>query len=228
MIERALTASAESGAQGCVVIVEALTEAEVRFANNGTTTNGMRHDRRVAVVSFRSTPDGGTAAGSASARGAVDIEELLARADADAASSPGAEDAVALVAPGSVGSGGGVSNNFTEAPAETSPTVLDPVVGGLADAFGRARESGAVLAGFATHQVASAYLGTSTGLRLRHDQPQGSMELVARTTDGSRSAWAGTGTSWVSTSSCRRSRNAFVVGSPGPSAPSSSPPAATK
>jgi predicted Zn-dependent protease len=40
------------------------------------------------------------------------------------------------------------------------------------------------------------YLGTSTGLRLRHAQPAGTLELVARSGDGSRSAWAGTGTSW--------------------------------
>ena len=173
-----------------------MTETEVRFANNGTTTNGLRHNRRVAVVSFRQGADGAMAVGSASASGAVDVEELLAGADADAKASPPAEDAVALVEPNS-GASGGASPSFTDAPAETSPSVLDPVIGGLAAAFGRARDAGAVLSGFATHQVASTYLGTSTGLRLRHDQPQGSMELVARSTDGKRSAWAGTGTSWA-------------------------------
>ena len=50
VVERALAASR---AEGCVVIVEEVSQAEVRFANNTTTTNGVRRDRRVAVVSFR-------------------------------------------------------------------------------------------------------------------------------------------------------------------------------
>ncbi len=41
-----------SRAEGCVVIVEEVSQVEVRFANNTTTTNGVRRDRRVAVVSF--------------------------------------------------------------------------------------------------------------------------------------------------------------------------------
>jgi predicted Zn-dependent protease len=50
-----------------------------------------------------------------------------------------------------------------------------------------------VLAGFAHQQVETAYLGTSAGLRRRHVQPTGSLELVARTSDGTASAWAGVG-----------------------------------
>ncbi|MDR3650234.1 MAG: hypothetical protein P4L20_14155, partial [Acidimicrobiales bacterium] len=50
VVERALAASR---ADGCAVIVEEVSQAEVRFANNTTTTNGVRRNRRVAVVSFR-------------------------------------------------------------------------------------------------------------------------------------------------------------------------------
>lgn len=42
--------------------------------------------------------------------------------------------------------------------------------------------------------MVSSYLGTSTGLRLRHDQPTGTVELNAKTADLSGSAWAGAAT----------------------------------
>ncbi|MZE78763.1 TldD/PmbA family protein, partial [Streptomyces sp. SID5475] len=47
------------------------------------------------------------------------------------------------------------------------------------------------LYGFAAHNLTSSYLGTSTGLRLRHDQPTGTLELNAKSPDRTRSAWAG-------------------------------------
>ncbi len=76
----------------------------------------------------------------------------------------------------------------------TSPAVLGGVIAGLGDAFDRARAAGNRLAGFATHGVETVYLGTSTGVRLRHVQPAGTMELVARSADGTRSVWSGAGT----------------------------------
>ncbi|HUO49946.1 MAG TPA: hypothetical protein VMU09_14040, partial [Acidimicrobiales bacterium] len=69
LVERALAASRF---EDCVVIVEDVSEAEVRFANNTTTTSGIRRDRRVTVVSMRAVGPGddarsalvGTAVGS--------------------------------------------------------------------------------------------------------------------------------------------------------------------
>ena len=84
----------------------------------------------------------------------------------------------------------------TDAPTLTDQLSIDGVVRALADAFARARSAGHVLAGFASHRVETTYLGSSTGLRRRHEQPAGTLQLVARSTDGSRSTWAGAGTSW--------------------------------
>ena len=39
--------------------------------------------------------------------------------------------------------------------------------------------------------MSTQYLGTSTGLRLRHAQPTGSVQLNAKSGDRARSAWAG-------------------------------------
>ena len=51
-----------------------------------------------------------------------------------------------------------------------------------------------MLFGFAEHIISSTYLGTSTGLRLRHDQPTGTVEVTARSADGAKSAWTGAAT----------------------------------
>ena len=61
----------------------------------------------------------------------------------------------------------------------------------LSGAFERARARDAVLAGFAEIDVATLYLGSSTGLRLSHAQPTAAVNLVGRTADGSGSAWVG-------------------------------------
>jgi predicted Zn-dependent protease len=78
----------------------------------------------------------------------------------------------------------------------TGQGAIEGVVRSLADAFARARSAGHVLAGFASHRVETTFLGSSTGLRLRHEQPAGTLQLVARSADGTRSTWAGAGTSW--------------------------------
>ena len=48
-----------------------------------------------------------------------------------------------------------------------------------------------LLYGFAEHTLTSTYLGTSTGLRRRFDQPDGRLELNGKSADLRRSAWVG-------------------------------------
>ncbi len=189
VVEQALRSSSS---EGCVVIVSDSSEADVRFANNTVTTNGSRRSRSVSVASFVSS-DGGMSVGIASRNSAGDeteIEALLRASEADARKASAAEDAAPLVQPG------GGHEDFSEEPVMTGAEVLRGIVGGLSGAFDRARGENNVLAGFATHHVSTVYLGSSTGLRLRHVQPQGTLELVARSRDGTRSAWAGAGTTW--------------------------------
>jgi predicted Zn-dependent protease len=200
VVERALAASR---AEGCVVIVEEVSQAEVRFANNTTTTNGVRRDRRVSVVSFRavgaelSAGFARFAVGVASASGEVEVTELVRASEVEASGASPADDASPLIEPdaGTGAGSGDAAGGFDEPPVPTTPAVLGNVIGGLGSAFDRARSVGNRLAGFATHGVETVYLGTSTGVRLRHVQPAGTMELVARSADGSRSVWAGTATS---------------------------------
>ena len=122
------------------------------------------------------------------------MAELVRASVADAEGAPAADDAMPLVTPAETAAGSAPA--FDAPAALTDLTALDAVVRSLAAAFGRARAARHVLAGFASHRVATTYLGSSAGLRLRHEQPTGTLELVARSGDGSRSTWAGVGTSW--------------------------------
>ncbi|MGH3578020.1 MAG: metallopeptidase TldD-related protein, partial [Mycobacterium sp.] len=91
----------------------------------------------------------------------------------------------------------GPEDPFFGEPARTTDlSVLDNLLGALPRAFARARSAGRVLAGFAEHRVETVYLGTSSGVRARHVQPTGKFQLVARSRDGDRSAWAGVASSW--------------------------------
>ena len=188
VVEQAL--SLASG-EGCIVVVEESSEAEIRFANNTTTTNGVRPGRTVSVISLRQVP-GGVAAGIARRAGDVEVAELVRAAEHDANGSPAAEDAMDLVA-------GSSQADFDLAPSTTSLGALSGVVAELGGAFGRAEGHDRILAGFAEHAVRTSYLGTSTGLRARHAQPTGALHLVGRSTDQRRSAWAGVGAADFST-----------------------------
>ncbi|GGP71730.1 metallopeptidase TldD-related protein [Streptomyces calvus] len=186
IVERALELSR---ADGCVVIADEHSTANLRWAGNALTTNGVTRGRTLTVVA---TVDGaqGTASGvvSRSAVTADDLEPLVRAAEAAARGAGPAEDAQPLV------TGGAPAPEFTEAPAETSSAVFADFAPALGEAFARARAGGRELYGFANHEMASTYLGTSTGLRLRHDQPNGTLELNAKSPDRTRSAWAGRST----------------------------------
>ncbi|HEY3844826.1 MAG TPA: metallopeptidase TldD-related protein [Acidimicrobiales bacterium] len=192
VVEEALAVAARRGADACIVLVDETSHADVRFARNTTTTNGVRRDRSVTVIVMVAQ-----SVGVARRSGLVDAEQMVSAALTDAKGAPPAEDAYTLVdgmgaargGPGSVAS----ARAFGRAPVETDLSALGDVLDGLGGAFARARAQDVVLAGFAEFGVSTLYLGSSTGVRLAHSQPTGAVNLVGRSVDGSRSAWTGAG-----------------------------------
>ncbi|QKW40598.1 TldD/PmbA family protein [Actinomadura sp. NAK00032] len=184
-VERALSLSR---ADDCVVIADETSTANLRWAGNTLTTNGVTRSSRLTVIALRETA-GGVAAGvvSRSAVGAGGIEELVRAAEADAAGNEPAEDAAPLVTGGPAGASG-----WDDDPAETGIGVFEGLAPALGEAFAAAQSADRRLYGFANHVLTSTFLGSSAGLRLRHDQPTGLLELNAKGTGGS--AWAGVGT----------------------------------
>jgi predicted Zn-dependent protease len=185
VVEAALAAST---ADGQVAFVVDSSEINLRWASNSLTTNGAMRSRSVVVVSFL---DGGSgmAAGTVSRTGVPDIATLVAQSEQAAREAGPAEDAMPLIAEQPAGAG-----DWDADPAETSIEVFTDFAPALGQAFGEARGREELLFGFAEHSMATTYLGTSTGLRLRHDQPTGRVELNGKSADYSRSVWAGMGT----------------------------------
>ncbi|UOY00704.1 metallopeptidase TldD-related protein [Blastococcus sp. PRF04-17] len=185
LVEKAL---ALSTAHGQVTFVVDSSEANLRWASNSLTTNGAMRSRSVVVISF---VDGGAgmAAGTVTRTGTPDVAELVAASERAARDAGPAEDAVPLISDPPAGNG-----DWDADPAETSIGVFGEFAPALGQAFGEARDRGELLFGFAEHSMRTVYLGSSTGLRLRHDQPTGRVELNGKTPDFGRSVWAGTGT----------------------------------
>jgi len=171
-----------SKANSCVVIGEQISDANLRWANNTLTTNGIAHRNQLTVISII-----GGAVGVMSRSGVTidSLEALVRSAEHVASTGPEAEDQMALV--DSVGEPDG----WDSPPAETSIRVFEGVAPSLGEAFGRASAQGELLFGYAEHELRSTYVATSAGLRAHHDQPTGHVEINAKSADFSRSAWAG-------------------------------------
>ena len=143
------------------------------------------HGVTVTVVSFVRSAEGvatGSVTGSASSQ--AQVTALVEAADAAARAGSPAEDANDLVA-------GDAAADWDEAPVHTDIHVYDAFAPALGEAFGRAGSAGRVLYGFVNHELTTTYLGSSTGLRLRHVQPTGHYGCTGKTADLSQSAWVG-------------------------------------
>jgi predicted Zn-dependent protease len=185
VVERALAAGAHL--PGCAVLVQETSEAVLRWANSTMTTNGHTTSGQVTVIAFVAA-EGGTAAGvvssSAAVTDAAQLAELVRGAAAAARDAGPARDAMPLVEPD------GHHPAWDEPAAETSIGVFGSLVEGLSEVLaGPLRQYG-----FASHELTTIWLGTSTGVRRRWVQPTGSVELNAKTPDLTGSAWTGAST----------------------------------
>ena len=158
LVEHALAASRSDD---CVVIARSSTGANLRWANNTLTTNGVMRGSTVTVIAFARRSDGiATASVSGTASTAEQVERLVEAADAAAAAGTPAPDAAELVS-------GSVDPDWAEPPAETGIEVYSEFAPALGESFGRARASGRILYGFVDHELTTTYLGSTTGMRRR-------------------------------------------------------------
>lgn len=179
MVERALELSANDG---CVVLVDEGSTANLRFAGNTLTTNGVARSSRLTVISVAGQ---GVGVVSRSAVRADQLPDVVAAADRAAREARPAEDARPLV------EGGPAAPGWDDEVRPTDIGVFERFAPALGEAFSAAESGDRKLYGFAEHSLTSTFLGTSTGVRLRHDQPTGRLELNAKSGDLKRSAWTG-------------------------------------
>jgi predicted Zn-dependent protease len=187
-VERALAASRTGD---CIVIAEENSTANLRWAGNTLTTNGVSASRQLTVIAIDRRADG-VRAGVMSRAGVRpdQIEDVVRAAEKVAADGTPAEDAGEVT-----GDGDHQPFRAWEDPAQaTDISVLRDFADGLGGTMRVAEAAGRKLYGFAEHLLTSTFLGTSAGLRVRHDQPTGRVELNAKSSDLARSAWAGAAT----------------------------------
>ncbi|MEO3814340.1 metallopeptidase TldD-related protein [Sphaerisporangium sp. B11E5] len=180
-VERALELSK---ADDCVVIVDEGSTANLRFAGNTLTTNGVSRSSRLTVISVTGQ---GVGVVSRSAVRPDQLADVVTAADLASHEAPPSEDARALVP-------GDRSPDWDQPAEPTSIGVFRSFAPALGEVFGGAESAGRKLYGFAEHLLTTTFAGSSTGLRVRHDQPTGRFELNAKSPDMSRSAWTGVAT----------------------------------
>ena len=178
LVDAALSASTS---EHCIAIVEDSSSANLRWANNTLTTNGAMHAVQVTVIAFQ---DKANASVTGSAASLEQVRALVEAADRTAADEDEAEDYAELVT-------GEAAADWDEPPAGTSIGVYADFARDLGDELDRADKESRVLYGFVNHEVSTSYLGSSTGLRLRHVQPTGHYGCTGKTVDLSTSAWVG-------------------------------------
>jgi predicted Zn-dependent protease len=182
LVERALDLSR---ADACVVIGDAVSDANLRWANNTLTTNGLTRRNQLSVIAVI-----GSAVGVVSRSGVTtdSVESLVQAAEQTASTGAQAEDEAPLV------SREGAYGDWEAPAAETSTRVFERFAAELGEAFARAVAAEELLFGYAEHETRTTYVASSAGLRARFDQPTGHVEINAKSADFGRSAWAGVAT----------------------------------
>ncbi len=168
-----------------VVVLRVSSTANLRWANNTLTTNGVMTGAHLTVVSI---VDGssGRAAGvvTRSATSATQVRELVRAADGAARAAGPSPDGAELLA-------GEAAHDFDEIAGVTSVDAFTDFATPLGAAFHRFRREGRLLYGYAEQDVTTTYVASSTGLRLRHEQPTAHVGITAKPDDLSSSAWVG-------------------------------------
>jgi predicted Zn-dependent protease len=164
-----------SKADGCVAIYSESSTVDLRWANSTLTTNGSHRNRHLVVVSVV-----GESLGVRSASVLEDLESLVRESERAAREAGQDEDYAPLVE-------GPADADFGQGAAATTTAVFEQLARDLGEAFGGdARQYG-----YATHDLTTSWLGSSTGLRRRHVQPTGYVEMTAKNDARGGSSWVG-------------------------------------
>lgn len=179
IVERAL---AHSRADDCIVIGHQSSTANVRWANNTSTTNGVGVGTSLSVVSIIDRRVGSVGVTNPTVE---NIESIVRRSEAACEGRPEAEDAMPLLA------GDGFPPDWADPTETPGISVFAGMAPTLGNAFRQAAAAGIRLFGYAEHTTSTTWLATSAGMRRRDTRPDGLFELNAKTPDFTRSTWVG-------------------------------------
>ena len=184
LAEAGIATLSKSGFKG-VVIIDAQSQSNLRFANNNLTTNGLSFSVNATVIAMSpaSNPSVGISGGAVHDTYQIDL--LVAEAIAAAVNNPPAQDFAVLFE--------AQSSDWIREAATATMSNFSEFAPKLGEALGQARSSKQLLFGFAQQRFITTYLATTAGARLRHEQPTATLEMTARTSSADASAWWGVG-----------------------------------
>jgi predicted Zn-dependent protease len=174
-----------SRADACIAIGRSITTDNIRWANNTITTSGDAHEEQLSVVSVVGRR---VAAVTRTFFPPDALEAIVRESETAARRRPEAPDYAPLV------NGDGTLREWDAPAADLDIHVFDPFVPKLNALFGEARRSQIATFGYAELQTATTFVMASTGLRQRHTDRIGKVEITAKSPDFQRSSWAGQAT----------------------------------
>lgn len=158
----------------------------LRWANSTTTTNGATSSMQIAIGAIK---DGRVGTIARDLAGDENLAELVAQAEKAAAGNPESEDKMPLAK-----GDGSEPQGWAAAAVDCPPSVFSSTVEGLAQVFDVSRASAAPTFGYAEHDEATIWFGSSAGIRRRESFSRGNISFTTRLANG-RSTWGG---EWVS------------------------------
>lgn len=163
-----------SKADDCIVIGTEASGANVRWANNTSTTNGVANTGRLVVISIA---DGAVGSVNSTYFPGDTLEELVRRSEAASASKPKAPDYMPLP------EGEAAALGWDDPFEETDLGAFRDVNEELGMLFKRAGSEDLLLFGYASQTSSTIYLGTSAGARGRFVKRDASIQMNAKTPD---------------------------------------------
>ena len=171
-----------SRADACIVIGRRADGVNIRWAHNTVTTNGDVEEQTLSIVSII-----GRRVSSVSRTyfPPEKLEEMVRESEAACERRPEAPDFMPL------SHGSGEPADWHAAAADVDIHAFDAFVPQLGKLYESARNAGVATFGYAECSAATVWLATSFGVRRRHTDQIGKVEITAKTPDMSRSAWIG-------------------------------------
>ena len=171
-----------SKADGCIVIARRVASVNIRWAHNTVTTNGDADEVQLSVVSIM-----GRRVASVTRTYFPDdrLHEIVRESEAACERRPEAPDSMPLV------EGSGEPSDWHLPAADADIHVFDPLVPQLGALYDNARRANIATFGYVEFQSATTFVATSAGLRRRHTERIGKVEITGKTPDFERSSWVG-------------------------------------
>lgn len=171
-----------SKADACIVIARRLASVNIRWAHNTVTTNGDADDVQLSVISIVGRR---VASVTRTYFPPERLEAIVRESEAACARRPEAPDYMPLA------HGHGPAADWSTPAADSDIHVFDPFVPQLRRLYEDARRANIATFGYAECQTATTLVATSTGVRRRHTERIGKVEITGKTPDFARSSWVG-------------------------------------